>query len=177
MVCFSITRWQAHVRVLTGNQESRCSVFTHEKFFSSSNVFLFVYVRQSHCVKNSLFFIFIIIIIYFENVHFLHAKLGLDICPYEVPPHIPEYCSFRLCTKHLHVIIQTFFPRLSALTATPHPCHLPISTGKHPIISTPNAPDAQTILICHASPHPPTSVYLKPDKSTFRFLSFSDTPD
>ena len=36
-------------------------------------------------------FIIIIIIIYFENVHFLHATLGLDVCPYEVPPHIPEY--------------------------------------------------------------------------------------
>ena len=34
---------------------------------------------------------FINIIIYFENVHFFHAMLGLDICPYEVPPHIPQY--------------------------------------------------------------------------------------
>ena len=34
--------------------------------------------------------IIIIIIIYFENALFFQAKLGLDVCPYEVPPHIPE---------------------------------------------------------------------------------------
>ena len=28
----------------------------------------------------------------FENNHFFHTMLGLDICPYEVPLHIPEYC-------------------------------------------------------------------------------------
>ena len=38
----------------------------------------------------------IIIIIYFENVHFFHATLGFDVCPYEVPPHIPEYRPFRM---------------------------------------------------------------------------------
>ena len=47
-------------------------------------------------------FIMIIIIIYFENVHFFHATLGLDICPYEVPPHIPEYRPFRMLAKHFH---------------------------------------------------------------------------
>ena len=78
-------------------------------------------------------FIIIIIIIYFENVHFLHAKLGLDVCPYEVPPHIPVYCQFRLQTKHFHVIIHTFSPSLPVPTPTPHPCHLHISTGRHPV--------------------------------------------
>ena len=32
----------------------------------------------------------------FENVHFFHATLGLDVCPYEVPPHIPEYCPMPI---------------------------------------------------------------------------------
>ena len=32
----------------------------------------------------------------FENVPFFHATLGLDFCPYEVPPHIPEYRPFRM---------------------------------------------------------------------------------
>ena len=44
-------------------------------------------------------------VIYFENIHFFHAKPGLVICPYEAPPHISEYCQFRLHTKHLHVIL------------------------------------------------------------------------
>ena len=34
----------------------------------------------------------------FENVHFFHAKLGLDVRPYEVPPHIHEYRPFRMQT-------------------------------------------------------------------------------
>ena len=31
--------------------------------------------------------------------------LGLDVCLYEVPPHIPEYRPFRMLTKHFHVIV------------------------------------------------------------------------
>ena len=38
----------------------------------------------------------IIIIIYFENVHLFQAKQRLGVCPYEVPPHIPEHCSFSI---------------------------------------------------------------------------------
>ena len=37
--------------------------------------------------------------IYFENVHFFHAKLGLDVYPYDVPSHILENCPLRLQTK------------------------------------------------------------------------------
>ena len=51
--------------------------------------------------------------LYFENVHFFHAVLGSDVCPYEVPPHIPEYCPFRLQTKQFLVIIP-FLAMLSA---------------------------------------------------------------
>ena len=64
----------------------------------------------SDSYKCGRYFVKTIIIIYFENVHFFHAVLGLDICPYEVPLHIPEYCSFTLQTKQFHVIIHTFFP-------------------------------------------------------------------
>ena len=35
-------------------------------------------------------------IIYFENIYSFHATRGLDNCSYEVPPHIPEYLSFRM---------------------------------------------------------------------------------
>ena len=74
-----------------------------------------------------------IIIIYFENVHFFSTKLGLDVRPYEVPPHIPEYRSFRLQTKHFrvfYVIPHTFTPSLPISPPTSHPCHLPIPTGR-----------------------------------------------
>ena len=64
------------------------------------------------------------IIIYFENVHFFHAMLGLDVSPYEVPPHIPEYRPFRILTKHFPVIIHTFFPSLPFPPLTSRPCHL-----------------------------------------------------
>ena len=73
-----------------------------------------------------------------------------------------------------------------------HPSHLlSKSSYSSPYISplpplyfyrlTPNhphsyAPDAQATSICHASPHPPHSVYPRVYKSTLRFLSFSDTP-
>ena len=78
----------------------------------------------------------LIIIIYFENVHFCQAKLGLDIRPYEVPPHIPEYRPFRMQTKHFHVILQTFSSSLPIPPPISHPCHLHISTGRHPVIHT-----------------------------------------
>ena len=51
----------------------------------------------------------IVIIFYFENVHIFQAKLGLVICPYEVSPHIHEYCSFRLQTKHFHSSTPRYF--------------------------------------------------------------------
>ena len=79
----------------------------------------------------------IIIIIYFENVYFFHAMLGLDVCPYEVPPHIPENCPLRPQTNHFHVIIHTFSPSLPIPLFTSHPCHLHLSTGRHPIIHAP----------------------------------------
>ena len=42
------------------------------------------------------FKMFIIIIIYFENVHFFHVSPELDVCPYEAPPVIPEHRPSKL---------------------------------------------------------------------------------
>ena len=47
------------------------------------------------------------------NVHLFHAKLELDVCPYEVPPQIPEHHPpFSMYAKHLHIILHTFIPSL-----------------------------------------------------------------
>ena len=46
-----------------------------------------------------------------------------------LPPHIPEYCQFRLQTKQFHVILHTFSPSLPALSFTHHSCHFHTSTG------------------------------------------------
>ena len=49
-----------------------------------------VIIQFTYSFENLLILSFIVvIIIYFEKAHFFHAKLGLDVCPYEVPPHIP----------------------------------------------------------------------------------------
>ena len=107
----------------------------------------------------------IIFIIYFENVHFFHATLGLDVWSYEVPPHIPEYCPFRIYTKHFHVIIHTLlpshlFPPLHLASATVTSTFLQADTKS----STFPCSIAQTTSICHASRHPPHSVH--PDDCT-----------
>ena len=60
----------------------------------------------------------------FWKRHFFHAKLELDVCPYEIPPYIPENCPLGLQTKHFHVIIHTFFPSLPIPPLTSHPHHL-----------------------------------------------------
>ena len=50
----------------------------------------------------------VIIIIYFENINFFHAQLGLDVSPdNKASPHIPEHCPFRLQTEQFHVNIYT----------------------------------------------------------------------
>ena len=48
-------------------------------------IIYFTYLFENHHILSFI----VVIIIYFEKVHFFHAKLGLDVCPYEVPPHIP----------------------------------------------------------------------------------------
>ena len=77
------------------------------------------------------------ITIYYENILLFHAKLGLDVNLYQVPPHIPEYCPFRLQTEHFHVILHTLSPSLPARPAHIfHSDHLYkyISARRHPII-------------------------------------------
>ena len=50
-----------------------------------------------------------LIIIYFENVHFFHAKLGLDVCLYEVPYtihislKIPQHVNQAPSHHHPHI--------------------------------------------------------------------------
>ena len=110
------------------------------------------------------------IIIYFENVHFCHAMLGLDICPHEVPPHIHEYPlkGCKLSTFICHYPHRlTLFPSLPIPPLTSPPFYRPIPNYPHS-----STPDAQT-----HSPHPPHSAHPEGStyKSTLRFLSFSDT--
>ena len=61
--------------------------------------------------------------------------LGVDVCPYEVLSHIPEYRPFRMQTKHFHVIIHTLFPNLPIPPLTSRPCRLHLTTD--PIIHIP----------------------------------------
>ena len=104
----------------------------------------------------------IIIIIYFENVHFFHAKQGSDIFPYEVPPHIPEYLlptqvANQALPWHPSHILSKFSYSSPYISPLPPP-HFYRSIPNHPHSY---APDAQTTSICHASPDLPHSVYLE----------------
>ena len=55
-----------------------------------------------------MYIIIIIIIIYFENVHFSTAKLGTDtFAPNQVPPHISKNRPLGMQTKQFHVIPNT----------------------------------------------------------------------
>ena len=71
---------------------------------------------------------------------------------FEIPPHIPEYRSSRLQTKHFYVIHHTFSPSLPI----PPPTSA-TSTFLHfytPIVHTPTTPHmSQTTSNCHASRH------------------------
>ena len=53
------------------------------------------------------------------------TRSSTDFAPYQVPPHIPEYCSL-LQTKQFHVNLHTLSLSLPAHTF--HPCHLHISS-------------------------------------------------
>ena len=88
-------------------QPNFLSIFLWEPFNFAVLVYYYYYIL-----------FIIIIIIYFENIHFLHATPGLDVCPYEVPPLIPEYCPFRMQTKHFHLIIR-LLSKSSLLRLTP----------------------------------------------------------
>ena len=76
--------------------------------------------------------VIIIIIIYFENIHFFHAHLGLDVCPQMKPLHI------SLNTAHSGCKPSSFMSSFTVTLFLPLPTHLSlqISTGRHPIIPT-----------------------------------------
>ena len=76
-----------------------------------------------------------IIIIYFENVHFFHTTLSIDVCQYEVPP--------SLNTAHSECKPSTFMSSFTlSKSSFPHilssqssrPYHLHLSIGRYPII-------------------------------------------
>ena len=96
----------------------------------------------------------------FLKCHFFHAKLGLDVCPYEVPPYIPENCPLGPQTKHFHVVIHASFQVFLFL-----PSHLTPATSAFLQVETQSShsynPDAQTTSIYHTSPHLPHSVHPK----------------
>ena len=52
-------------------------------------------------------------------VHIFHATLGLDVSPYEVPPHIPEHRPPRMQTEHPHILMHTLQVFPSAPTSCP----------------------------------------------------------
>ena len=89
-----------------------------------------------------------IIIIYFENVHFFHARLGLDVCTDMKSLHITRLVPCH----HLHTLPKSPYP----YTCPQQPPHLYKLTPDHPHSYV---PDAQTISICHASSLQPHSVY------------------
>ena len=56
-------------------------------------------VRHSSLVEKSKSF-FLIIVFYFENVAFLYAKLGSDVCPRVDEPNLWQHCTrFNSTTK------------------------------------------------------------------------------
>ena len=71
-----------------------------------------------------LIIVLIIIIIHFENIYFFHATLRLDVCPYEVPPHIPEYCPISKPSTYMPYFTHSLHvwycipPLLSPATST-----------------------------------------------------------
>ena len=76
----------------------------------------------------------------------LEQTAGLNISPYQVPPHIPEYCPFLLQPKQFHVIhyaLSTSLP-FPAHTFPPPPPYICKTTPNHPHSY---AQDVQTISI------------------------------
>ena len=104
-------------------------------------------------------FTIIIIIVYLENVHFFHAKLGLDVCLISSPSTylwiLPIQAADQAISCHsLHTLpkFSCPYPHISHLSP-PYLCKM-----------TPNHPhsydqDVQTISICHALPHQPHTEY------------------
>ena len=77
-------------------------------------------VCMYHCPSTSY-----IIIIYFENIHFLHAKLP-HTCPF-----LTAHSCIRPC-RSMSRFTHSPHPRSSA--STPHPHNLNVSASQHPVI-------------------------------------------
>ena len=80
----------------------------------------------------------LIIIIYFSNVHFFHAQLGLDVLPDMRPVHISLHIAHsKLQIKLIYIILHTI-PIFHILYSHLSPCHHHISKAPNqwPIIST-----------------------------------------
>ena len=93
-----------------------------------------------------------IIIIYFLNVYFFHARLGLDIFPDMRPLHIYLNTAHSGCKPSSTISsfthsLQVFLPLPTHLTPPPPHFYRPTSNHLHSYI-----PHAQTTLIYHASP-------------------------
>ena len=107
----------------------------------------------------------IIIIIYFENVHFFHATLGLDVCPNMKPLQISLKTAHSWCKPSTFISSSTHsyqvFLFLPLHLAPPPPFYRLIPNHPHSYAS-----DAQTTSVCHVSPHPPHSVHPEPEDCT-----------
>ena len=102
-----------------------------------------------------------IIVIYFQNVHFFHAQLGLNVCPDMKTLHISlntahsgckpssSISSFTHCLQVFLPLPLLFFPTTSTF--------LQANTQSSPLL----VPNAQTISLYHASPPQPRSEHPK----------------
>ena len=128
--------------------------------------------NQVICSKYSSFII--IIIIYFQNVHFFHAQLGSDVFPDMRSLHISLNTTHSECKPSSSISSSTHFLQVFL----PPPAHLT------PATTTFLQADISTLTF--HMPKPPQSTMphhlshaLNPKrlyKSTLRFLSFSNTP-
>ena len=116
--------------------------------------------------NNLMFIINIIITHSFLKCPSVPCQARVRCLPHEVPPHIPEYCPFRLQPKQFHVIfhalsIRSYCP--CPHISLPPPPHFHRRAYNKPHLSAPNV---QTTSICHTSPHQPHSEHLEDYKST-----------
>ena len=124
-----------------------------------------------------LLFIIIIIIIYFQNIHFLHSQLGLDILPDMKLLHTSMNTTHSECKPSSSISsftnsLQVFLPLHAHLTPATT-TFLQADTQSSPLIpyTCPNHLNLPR-LTTSTTLWTPKRLY----KSTLPFLSFSDTP-
>ena len=59
-------------------------------------------------------------------VHIFHSTLGLDVSPYEVPPHIPEHRPPRMQTELCILTSSCTHSKYSPLPPHPAPAAQPL---------------------------------------------------